>query len=405
MWKVRPLYLTVILILMVVCSFSIVPTLSLNTPTKLVHSQGEITYPLAPVPQLIVNGSYLEDGLGNRVTLRGVTVDWNERVKHYGSTGKGNSPEESWFTTDDVARIKQAGGNCAVIQSLSASDIMPNRNTVNEVYFTTWIDKWVAWITQSQMYCILKIAGFDAQSLPAWLWQGVTSAPMTQAEYDAIVRNFFDLDVASQSINRDAFINLWKFIANRYKDNAFVLFGIMNEPFNHVNIPDLATANHLGQSYSTFMENIVDGIRSTGAAQIVFIDKPFLWDSSGNPTVQPVNRDSIVWEAHEYIASWSPTLQSWENSISNDVSKFVNQFGKPLCIGEYGFDPITIIHATYSNTWRTLLAQMVAFLDSQQLAGRQWHTWGYLYGEYYAFDGTSDLTAEESTWIIQTVPG
>lgn len=412
MWKVRSLYLMVILIIFIVCSISIVPALSLNTPTQSIQSQGEIKYPPTPMPQLSVNGLYLEDGLGNRVTLKGVQVTWNERTKKYGTTASCNSPEESWFTIDGVRRIKEAGGNVIEIVDNGLPDLMPTKNIPNEAYFTNWIDKWINWTRQYKIYCILSIRGIWSMNswaidlgIPSWLWSGLYSTPTSKADYDVIIRDFFDINATIQDSNRAAFINLWKFIANRYKDNPYMLFGIVNEPFNSVNIPDDATVVHLGQAYSTFMENIVDAIRSTGATQIINIDQPFLWDSQGRMTVQPVNRDNILWEVHAYVASWSPTLDSWKGQINVDIQKFVNEFKKPLFIGEYGFDPISIIRTTYSSTWTTILSNQAAYLDSQQLVGRQWHTWDYLYGEYYDFDGTSDLTAEESMWTIQTVLG
>jgi len=397
-----------VILALFVCSFPITFALSQTTT---IQSQGEILYAPMPQPQLQVNGLYLEDGLGNRVRLKGIQVCWNERVKKYGTTSMASSPDESWFTIDDVKRMKEAGANYVEIHTNGVPDLMPTKNVPSEAYFTTWVDKWVSWCEQYQLYTIINIRGFCAYepwaislSLPTWLWEGY-STPTTKAEYDAIIRDFFDLDVAKQNSNREAFMNLWKFIANRYKNDPYVMFGIMNEPFNSVDIPDDEIAIHLGQTYSTFMEQMVDGIRGTGATQIVVLDEPFLWVSEGDLTVNPVNRDNIVWEAHEYVAPWSPTLDSWKESINGDVQKFVNEFKKPLLIGEYGFDPITIIRTTYSTTWRTILSNQVAYLDSLQLAGRQWHAWDYLYGEYCDFDGTSDFTSEESIWIIQTVLG
>jgi len=153
---------------------------------------------------------------------------------------------------------------------------------------------------------------------------------------------------------------------------------------------------------------IVDAIRSTGAQQLIFINQPYLWDSQWRMAVQPVNRDNIVWEDHAYVDKYSPTFDDWKKEINKAVQKFVNEFGKPLFIGEYGFDPMSLIRTNYTTTWKQILADQVAYLDSLQLAGRQWHSWGYIDGEYYDFADpsyTGDLTTEESLWIIQTVLG
>jgi hypothetical protein len=413
MWNVRALYLMVILVLLVVCSSLVTSVLSQDTSSRLIQSMGEITY--ASQPQLRVNGLYLEDGLGNRVRLKAIQVDWNERVKKYGATWEASSPEESWFTIEDVRQMKEAGANLVEIHINPLAHLMPVRNVVDEGYFTTWIDKWVAWATQHQLYVIVDITGIGARwdweialTCPNWLWEGLYDPPTTKAQYDAIIRDFFDLNVATQDINREAFINLWEFIANRYKNNPYGMFSIMNEPFCGVEPENHDSNIALGQSYSTYIERIVDAVRSTGAQQLVFVNKPYLWDSQWRMTVQPVNRDNIVWEDHAYVGQSPWDFNVWKSDIGSYVQKFVGEFKKPLFIGEYGFDPMSVIRTHYPTTWRTILSDQVAYLDSLQLAGRQWHQWGYVDGEYYDFAAPSYsgyLTAEESMVIIQTVLG
>ncbi len=86
---------------------------------------------------------------------------------------------------------------------------------------------------------------------------------------------------------RAAFAALWAFMAERYPDNPLVRFSIMNEPFCLVTIPDGKTAEHLAESYSAFMEDVVDAIRQAGATRHkVHVDKPFLWDAGGNLAVR-----------------------------------------------------------------------------------------------------------------------
>ncbi len=345
------------------------------------------------------------------VFLRGMQANWNERMKQEGSHALAASPENSWFTLDDILKMKNAGGNCLEIHQLGLPDLMPERNAPNEEFFTDWIDVWVNWCTQNQMYCILTVTGFSAHadwaiylSLDSWLWDDLYPDPVSKPEYDAIIRDFFDLNVASQDINRAAFVNLWKYIASRYRDNPNVLFSIMNEPFCQVEIPDENIAKNLGMSYSMFMEEIVDAIRSTGANQIILLDMPFLWDSYWQPTVQPVNRDNIVWETHAYVAPWgSPTLDEWKNKIDLDVQKIVVEFQKPLFVGEYGIAPVSEIHTTYASSWKSIIEEQIAYLDSLNLFGRQYHCWDDMNGEYANWEGSSDLTPDESEWIIQTV--
>jgi Cellulase (glycosyl hydrolase family 5). len=344
--------------------------------------------------------------------LKGMLVAWNERMKTQGSHVKAGSPEEAWFTLTDVTRMKKAGANCLEIHQLGLPDLMPERNVPNESFFTNRVDVWVDWCTQNQMYCILNIQGLDAEAdwafylgMPSWLWEGMYATPSytNKAGCDSIIRDFFDLDIAKQDANRAAFITLWKFIANRYKNNPYVMLSIMNEPFWAVDIPDEAAAIHLGQSYSTYMEQLVDAIRTTGAAQKVIIDLPFLWDHNWRFTVKPVNRDNIVWEAHMYGNMWEPKLEPFKSNLNGLVQLFVHEFGKPLFIGEYGINPMTSIRTNNGSNWKSIISGEVAYLDSLPLLGRQFVSWDNMNGEYAAFSGESDLTAEESEWIMKTV--
>ena len=343
--------------------------------------------------------------------LKGISVFWNDRMKKQGSTALASSPQETWFSLADVKRMKQAGATCMDMHTIGLPELMAKRNVPNEPFFTTWVDVWVDWCTQNQMYCILNIQGLDAEadwafylSMPPWLWEGLYATPSytNKAACDSIIRDFFDLDIAKQNINRAAFINLWKFIAKRYKDNPYVIFSIMNEPFWAVDIPDEATAIHLGQYYSTFIEQIVDSIRSTGSTQMVFIDFPFLFDHDGRPTVKPVDRDSIVWEAHVYGNVWEPNNETFKANLNNYVKLFVTEFKKPLFIGEYGFGNTLGIREN-GNNWKPVLFGEVEYLKSLPLLGRHFVSWDDMYGEHATFSGASDLTAEESEWVIKTV--
>jgi hypothetical protein len=344
--------------------------------------------------------------------LKGMQVTWNERMKKQGSHIVADSPYEAWFTLADVQRMKNAGATCIEMHQIGIPELMPGRDLPNEKFFENWVDVWVDWCTQNEVYCILNVTGLGAWedwafylSLPYWLWDGIYPAPdhTDKQACDAIIRDFFDLNVTKQNINRTAFIHLWKFIANRYKDNPYVIFSIMNEPFWQVEIPDESTAIHLGQSYSTFMEQIVDSIRSTGATQQVIIDLPFLWDHNWRFTVQPVNRENIIWEAHAYGSVWEPGLESFKSNIKTSIQLFVNDFGKPLFVGEYGINPISSIRINNGTNWKAMIEDEVAFLDSLPLAGRQFHCWDDMNGEYSLFSKESDLTPDETNWIIKTV--
>jgi hypothetical protein len=120
--------------------------------------------------------------------------------------------------------------------------------------------------------------------------------------------------------------------------------------------------------------------------------------------VQPVNREGVIWEDHYYMTS-RHDWDYWCGWIDDYFDRIVGVFGKPLLIGEYGFDPQEHGKDEYPSTWLTQLANQVSYIDAKDgSCGRQWHHWGALEGEYYdrAYDW---YTAEDSQAILQTVLG
>lgn len=334
-----------------------------------------------------VDGITLLDAFGNEVYLKSINVHRNYRRSENGRL----------WSIDDVKQMKEAGANCLEIHVELIHDWMPERNQINETYFINWLDKEVNWCTQYEMYCIINICNFRGSYdwsrqepfLPDWLWEGLGYSEPTNKELaDIIIRDFFDTDVQKQEINREAFINAWKFVANRYKNNKYVLFNIMNEPLCGVELINSTISIHLGITYARFMERVIDAIRSTGAKQVIFVDRPYVWYLSH---VQPINRDNIVWEDHSYVTQ-NTNINAWKDYLDTTVQRFVHDFGKPLFIGEYGTnDPVK------PSDWRYILSEEVAYLKTKTICGRQWHTWGWIDSEYF--------NAEESEWIIRTVLG
>jgi hypothetical protein len=104
-----------------------------------------------------------------------------------------------------------------------------------------------------------------------------------------------------------------------------------------------------------------------------------------------------------YGNMWEPKLESFKANLNGLVQIFVNEFGKPLFIGEYGINPITSIRTNSGSNWKSIISDEVAYLDSLPLLGRQFVSWDNMNGEYATFSGESDLTAEESEWIMKTV--
>jgi aryl-phospho-beta-D-glucosidase BglC (GH1 family) len=235
--------------------------------------------------------------------------------------------------------------------------------------------------------------------MPDWMLDGhgYGSPPYNESTVDKAYIDFIDIDNPLHDDNRQIFIDLWKFIANRYKSNQYVLFGIMNEPLCQVELNGQQSV-HLGITYSELMEQVIDAIRSTGAAQLIFVDRPYVWYFDH---INPVNRTNIVWEDHLYISPGCNYSQ-WESTISNKmIKRYVTDFKKPLYMGEYGFDPFSFYE---TDSWQTDFAKEVGYLKSHETAGYSYHQWSYLEGEYedHIYDY---LNQTESDYILSIIYG
>jgi len=342
---------------------------------------------------LSASGTHIVDSIGNLFYLAGVVADKNEWSKGY-------------FTASDVDTIKQNGGNIVEIHTIDFSfDVMPTKNVINTAFFSNTLDPLVNLITSRGLYCIINFRDItvrgSTQYMANWMMDGhgYGSAPYNTSTQQQAAKDFYNLGNPLHNDNRAIWVSSWAWIANHYKDNQYVIFSPVNEPMNSI---PFTTAEHpvYGQYYATFMEQTIDVIRATGAQQVIFIDKPYsasLWSD-----VKKVNRTNIVWEDHAYVDGGN-TYAQWQTFVNQMVSTFVQGFGQPLFIGEYATIPLT------QTNWKVIIANMAAYLsDTTRFSGRQFHSWGMLYGENdsVAGDPTALTNTADNMYLIQAIlPG
>jgi len=352
-------------------------------------------------PTLHVEGTTLRNVLGNEVYLKSVNVPYSNRHKLYGTSSDCSSPDVSWFTEEDIQQIKALGGNCFEAHLELWSTWMPQRNQMNETYFESFIDTYLKWCKKYDIYIILNIRNLQHQSyssvayqVPYWFYpNGVQPTNRTVSEQYAL--DFFDTDNPSMKQNRDSFVYMWKWIADRYKDEPYIIFSPMNEPLCGNSLINDEWSQKIGKTYSILMERVVDAIKSTGAKQPIIIDRPYIWYLEN---IQPINRTGIIWEDHVYVTQ-NTDINDWKDYLGVKIQRFVYDFDKPLFIGEYGTsDPVK------PSNWKDALSEEVTYLKNKMLCGRQWHSWDHLEGEY--MDMLYDyFNSSESLWITRTIFG
>lgn len=346
---------------------------------------------------------------GTLPKLRGVQISPNNWRKTVGTTSFAIFIAQGYTSNDDFVKIKSYGLNCVEYQ-LWLSQLHKDPSEVDLLYVTTWVDQLVNWAEDNQIYHIITIDDvhdFETEKygpyhMPSWMWMDLGVAkPTTVQQQAVIVRAFYDLENPKMDASRQRFVNTWKFLAERYKNHEYAIYGLVNEPLHHsYGGITSSEASRLGRHYSTFMTTVYDAVRGTGAQNPIFVDLTYMFIGDRYNHVFPIDRD-ITWEAHSYLSQTATNIDSFKASIDNHVSKIVTGFGKPLYIGEYG---CYYSSPQYAENSINLVSQMVAYMKTKQLRGYGFYAWEYHEGEYADF--TSNVfNADQSRRLFSVAGG
>jgi hypothetical protein len=232
--------------------------------------------------------------------------------------------------------------------------------------------------------------------------------------------DFYDLVNVHTSLmeaNRQSLIDTFAWVANRYKDNPYAVFGVINEPMIHNPLIENASSTtqmRLATGYSQLIGQVIAGIRNTGAQNLVIADVPYAMPFQY--TVK-LNRNDFVWENHAYIArDWGGhTYASWQAELDAQINYFNNVLQQPLFYGEYSVFPQETYNGVndpynFASYWKTWTQQMVQYFNGHNVVGRNWHAYSSLLGEYYdsplgPASEQGGLTQADMDFILATTLG
>lgn len=174
--------------------------------------------------------------------------------------------------------------------------------------------------------------------------------------------------IGSKEVPISAFVDLWSRLAERYRKNSFVAFGLMNEPYLHK-----------ADAWAEISQAAIYGIRKTGANQLILVpgtkfSAAYKWNTkdgrlSNAEALQNIDDPSnnLAFEAHIYFDSDSSGTNS--RCVSADIGKerlveftaWLKKTGHRGFLGEFGAskDPVCIkaldqtlrYMADYSDVW------------------------------------------------------
>ncbi len=191
-----------------------------------------------------------------------------------------------------------------------------------------YIDSLLAWCKPNNIYLIL-----DLHAAPG----GQSDEPIS--DYDSNFPSLWESD-----LNKLRTIDLWKHIAERYKNEPYIAgYDLLNEP--KWNLPPN------NQPLRDLYINITDAIRQVDSNHIVFVEGN--WFATDMTGLTPPWDNNMAYSFHKY---WSEVSQ---NSIQSYLT-LRNNYNTPLWMSESGEN---------SNSWFT---DFISLLNQNSVG---WHWW------------------------------
>ncbi|TPX58187.1 hypothetical protein PhCBS80983_g03314 [Powellomyces hirtus] len=186
-----------------------------------------------------------------------------------------------------------------------------------------------------------------------------------------------------QLVTPDQLANFWTKLANRYKDNQKVMFGLMNEPHDQPTEDVFKT-----------MQAAINAIRATTAKNLITVPgnawtgahswtKNYYGTSNAEvmaTIVDPAN--NFMFEMHQYLDSdfsgTHDTCQSASIGVESLVAatEWARKLGKKILLGEIGGGDNALCYAALENTMKYMME------NSDVWAGYAWWAAGPWWGNY-----------------------
>jgi endoglucanase len=181
------------------------------------------------------------------------------------------------------------------------------------------------------------------------------------------------LMIGSDAVPVTAFTDLWMRLATHYKDQPFVAFGLMNEPYQHK-----------AEEWAAIAQQAIIAIRKTGANQLILVpgtrySGAYSWMfkdgvlSNAEALVSLTDpADHFIFEVHQYFDTDSSGMH--QLCVHEDigvqrlaaVTAWLRQTGRKGFLGEFGASKDAVCLAALKRTLRYMA-------DNKDV----WYGWSY----------------------------
>ena len=240
---------------------------------------------------------------------------------------------DSYITEADIRLLKEMGSNSVRLPfdyRLFTNESYLGANDSTRGFY--YMDQVVNWCKKYQLYLLLDMHG----------------APGGQTG-DNIDNSYGYPFLYTDSGCQAQTINIWKRIANRYKNETIILgYDLLNEPIAHFFDQD-----QLNPLLEPLYRKIVGAIREVDNNHLIFLEGA-QWASKFHIFSKPFD-DKLVYSFHKY---WTDTTQE----VIQEYVDFRNRYNVPIYVGETGEN---------NDAW------ILSFRKLLEKNNIGWHYWPY----------------------------
>ena len=230
----------------------------------------------------------------------------NSLIQHY---------ENSYLSTEDFDKFKELGMSAVRVPFTYMNFYEKNGNSwdLKENCFDK-LDWIIAECSKRGIYVILDLHGaFGSQN--------------GQDHSGEVIDNVQDVTFYNNDNLKELTLNLWKEIANRYKNNPAVAgYDTLNEPGEK--------AGKTKSYHWDYYDRIYKAIRSVDKNHIIIFES--CWGAGDLPSPDKYGWENIMYEFHHYVWDAQQSVDS-QKQAANNLVESLKVFKVPIYIGEFTF--------------------------------------------------------------------
>jgi endoglycosylceramidase len=292
---------------------------------------------------LHTDGRRIVDDEGTEVKLRGVAFS--------GYEGGGDKHYES-----DYAQIRNWGFN-VVRLPIAWNYIEPQPGVYDLAHLANIVDRDIAWAKKYGIYIVLDMHqwvwssyfswwGGHGNGLPEWAVRGY---PNTFEGCGIAITDFWlgkgpngTTASSSNPSMQDRYIEMWKFVANHYKNEPHIIYDVFNEPYRGDyyypagGLDEYATAPYLYRFYN----RLIPAIRQIDPDRIIMYEPVSGWHV---PAAQKLNYPNLIFSFHcyDYAGNYNGDRAMlernfWDKFMSYPQPDNLANWQMPVWLGEFG---------------------------------------------------------------------